>query len=418
MSHRRTFIMGLVLVLYACAAPAPPTPTPPPHPTATRPAEAPPTAPQPCGDGRCDAAEQAHPNRCPQDCVARTPSPVPIAAATPSPGAAAAPTAYLTFVVNVHDWVHHNQSAAAVQRLAALFARYGVRGDFYFTAPVARAYAEHHPDVVAYLRATGMTISYHVRAPHPLTAGFTGPLEGLTGPDLLQAVQDYETYRLDLTTGGLDRSQSGGYTYVAQVFGRPPVTVAASAGPPWREAARQVYATLGARVVVEEHEAGADPHQPFRFVQGLLVRPVDFSVTRVDLGQGRQNFWWNLLPSPQAETAHPVAQLQAGLADWQAQGYGRPPFVLAHIHDNNFYRRGSVAWGAYYYAIDAHGNKTTPLDPPFDLHASDPSTPRSAAEQAAIWQAYEDLVAYAAAHVQVITSVDLLPLAAAAGQQP
>ena len=373
-------------------------------------------AAHPCGDGRCDAVEQAHPGLCPEDCATSAPATVAVPGATASPAPTAAPTetplaspaGYITFVVNVHDWVHVDESAATVMRLADLFARYGVRGDFYFTAPVVHAYVDQYPEVIQRLQQTGMTISYHVRAPHPLTAGFSQPLEGLSGDELYQAIRDYETYRLDMTTGGLDRTQPGGYTYVARTFQTAPVAVAGSAGPQYMETAYRVYTDLGALMVVLNHESGTSIEQPFQYVQGLLARPVDFSVTRVDLGEGKQNFWWNLVTGPQAAAYQPVNLLQQGLAAWQAADYPRPPFVLAHIHENNFYRSGSVAWGSFYYNIDQRGNKTDPLAPPFDLSAPDPSTPRSAAEQEAIWQAYEGMVAYAATHLQVVTSIDIV----------
>ncbi|HEY57783.1 MAG TPA: hypothetical protein G4O04_04505 [Anaerolineae bacterium] len=63
-----------------------------------------------------------------------------VAQPTPTPPTAA-PEGYLTFVVNVHGWVHVEQNAATLLRLIDLFQRYGVRGGFYLTAPVARAYA-------------------------------------------------------------------------------------------------------------------------------------------------------------------------------------------------------------------------------------------------------------------------------------
>ena len=45
--------------------------------------------------------------------------------------------------------------------------------------------------------------------------------------------------------------------------------------------------------------------------------------------------------------------------------------------------------------------------------APDPSQLRPTTEQEAIWAAYEALVAYAAAHLDVVTSGDLVHLAAA-----
>lgn len=322
------------------------------------------------------------------------------------------PRGYITFAVNVHDWVHSDESAETLLRLIDIFEKYGVRGDFYLTAPVTREYVEKYPEVIQRLKESGMTISYHVRAPHPLVSGFGAPLEGLEGEALLQAIRDYETYRLDMTTGGLDRSQPGGYAYVAEVFGVKPVVASASGGTPQvASAARQVYAEMGAQMTVIYHESGLDIEQPFEYVDGLLVRPVDFSATRVTLENGKQNFWWNLMSSKYAAEADPVNLIQNGLAEWEAQAYPRPPFIIAHIHENNFYRSGSAAWGSYYYEIDSRGNKTDPLSPPFDLNAPDPSTPRSPDEQEAIWQAYEAMVAWAAENLQVVTSEDIVQMA-------
>jgi len=42
---------------------------------------------------------------------------------------------YITFAVNVHDFVNVDESADTVLRLVDLFARYGVRGDFHLTGP-------------------------------------------------------------------------------------------------------------------------------------------------------------------------------------------------------------------------------------------------------------------------------------------
>ncbi len=381
-------------ILAACAptggaAPGPPTKGGPP----TRPVRPRPTA-------------ASTPSRPTLEPVRATPTASP---STPTP---TRPRAYLTFALNVHDWVHHDESAATLLRWIDLLERYGVRGDVYLTAPVVRAYQEDHPEVIERLRASDMTISYHVRAPHPLVPGFGQVLEGLEGEALRQVLRDYETYRLDLATGGLDRSASGGYVYVAQVFGRPPVVASAAGGSPRvASAARRVYAELGARMTVLYHEEGTDPANPFVYVDGLLVRPSDFSVTRVTLGNGGQNFWWNLTTSPRADRFHPVRLLEEGLTAWEEKGYGRPPFVTALIHENNFSRSGSAAWGSFYYEIDARGNKTTPLSPPFDLRAPDPSTPRSPEEQEAIWAAYEALVAYAAEHLAVVTSEDLVEMA-------
>lgn len=219
-------------------------------------------------------------------------------------------------------------------------------------------------------------------------------------------MRDYETYRLDLTTGDLQRDQSGGYTYVAKVFGRQPVVVSPQSGDPRvRAAALKVYAEMGARMAVLYHESGTKPEQPFEWSHGLLARPSDFSVTRWALpGEPRESFWWNRLDSPQAAEFNPTTYLKKRLADWSGS---RPPFITALIHENNFYRFGPEAWQFVY--TDPQTRR--PLNPPYDLNAPDRSRPRAPEEQERIWQAYEELVAYAAAHLRVVTSEDIVAMA-------
>lgn len=344
------------------------------------------------------------------------------ASAGNSPSAASQPIAanpeaavsegYISFVINVHDWMHTGESADTLLRLVDLFEKYGVRGDFYFTAPVVEKYVQERPDLIERLKNSNMTISYHVRPPHPLYTGFDQRLQGLSDEQLRQTLLDYETYALDLSTGNLDRSRPGGYTYVAQVFGRKPVVASPlSSNPRLKSAALQIYAGLGAQMAIMYHEEGTNPAQPFDYIQGLLIRPSDFSITRVTAVNGAENFWWNYMSAPDATRYDPTRMLQAALETWQKQGYGRAPFITSLIHENNFYRSGPEAWTSVYYSLE-HGKKSQPLTPPFNLDAADPSTLRSAADQAAIWQAYEALVAYASRHLRVVTSEDILQLAA------
>ena len=55
-----------------------------------------------------------------------------------------------------------------------------------------------------------------------------------------------------------------------------------------------------------------------------------------------------------------------------------------------------------------------PLQPPYNTKAPDRIELRDAANQEKIWKTYEELVAYAATHLSVITSADLVKMAAAA----
>lgn len=349
----------------------------------------------------------ATPSRGPQP-AAVTPLPAPSPAGGAAPPATAA---RITFAVNVHDWVNHDESAATLDRLCSIFADHGVRGDFSFTPEVTRVLAERHPATVERVIASGQGISYHVRPPHPLSSGFEAPLRGLTGAALDAAILEYETFALDLETGALDRSRPGGYRYVAEVFGTAPVTASPATGARGiAAAARRVYRQLGARVTVIEHESGTDIDDPYDDVDGLLARPVDFSVTRVTPIDGSDAFWWNLVARGAGEEYDPLHLLEIQLSAWEQANHPRPPFIISHIHENNLYRRGAEAWSGIYFAI-TNGQRGDPLPPPWNLAAPDPSTPRSAEEQARIWDAYGRLAAYAAEHLAVVTSGDIADFA-------
>jgi glycerophosphoryl diester phosphodiesterase len=304
---------------------------------------------------------------------------------------------FITFAVNVHDWPHLEESAATVLRLIGIFEKHKVRGDFYFTPQIVEHYAQKRPDVIERIKQSGMGVSYHLRPPHPTNAGFEGRLRDLDDSALAQTLRDYETYRLDPTTGELQRDKPGGYSYVAQVFGRKPVVVSPQARDPRiRAAALKVYAALGAKMVVAYHESGTKLEQPFEWIHGLLARPSDFSVTRLE----RDVFWWN------APGSDPVALLQRQLAEWHGS---RPPFITALIHENDFSREGGPGWNAIYYA--GEGPRSRPKRPPFDLNTPDRSRPRSAEAREKIWKAYEGLVAYAATNLRVVTSEAIVALA-------
>ena len=352
------------------------------------------------------AACQA-PTAPPQRQARPSPSPTVQAASSPLP-----PRGYITFAVNCHEWTQPEASAATVERLIELFERYGVRGDFYLTAPLVHAYEEEAPQIIARLRDSGMTISYHVRPPHPLCKGFDRALTGLDAEARYRLLWDYEHNRLDLRTGGLDRSQAGGYTYVAQCFGRLPVVASvASAHPQNRATAERLFADLGARMTVHYHTGGSDPDRPFVVQNGLLIRPSDFGVVEVSRPDGTTASWWDCVAEDR-EHCSPLPQMMEQLEAWEASGHERLPFITMPIHENDFFEQ-EVGWGAIYYC-ETEGEKSRPCTPPYDL-TNVPHTPRSQAEEEAIWSAYEALVAYAAQELEVVTSEDVVRMAEEAG---
>lgn len=327
---------------------------------------------------------------------------------TNSAGARATERGYMTFAVNTHDWPHVDESAATVLRLIGIFEKHLVRGDFYFTPQIVEHYEQKRPDVIQRLKQSGMGISYHVRPPHPTYGGFDQRLRNLDNAALLQTLRDYETYRLDPATGELQRDKAGGYRYVAKVFGRAPVVVSPQCRDPRvRAAALKVYAELGAKMVVAYHESGTKIDQPFEWSHELLARPSDFSITRWAVSTSREGlFWWNMLDTSRAAEFNPTVRLKSQLAAWHGS---RAPFITALIHENDFSREGGPGWSGIYFT--GAGRNAHPKSAPFDLDAPDLSRPRSPAAREKIWSAYEELVAYAAAHLRVVTAEDIVKLA-------
>ena len=112
---------------------------------------------------------------------------------------------------------------------------------------------------------------------------------------------------------------------------------------------------------------------------------------------------------PNAEEYNPTKMLESQLAEWESQDYGRAPFITSLIHENNYYRSGAESWTSIYFEMEG-SKKSNPLSPPFDLNAPDPSRPRTEDDKTAIFAAYEELVSYAAGHLSVVTSEDILEM--------
>ncbi len=326
-----------------------------------------------------------------------TPAPTPSTSAKPN---AATKRGYITFVINVHEWGHVDESAAILDDLCALYTAHGVKGDFYVTSVMADKLAASHPDTVTAMKAHG--ISYHVRPPQPLYEGFDSAFKALSGDALISAVRDFETYGQSLATGEIDRSRSGGYTRVKEVFGKAPCAVSAqNSNQTIVAAAASVWKAMGARMILAFHEGQSDPDNPLVQKDGLLVRPSHFKLTHVDAAE--KVFWWNAVSAGQG--GDPTEALKAQLDAWN---HPKLPYAAALIHENNFYRAGPESWTSIYYADKT---KTVVQAPPYDLTATEWGKARDSASKEAIWSAYSALVAYCAENLNVVTSEDIVALA-------
>lgn len=304
---------------------------------------------------------------------------------------------YITFVINVHEWGHVEGSAEILTNLARLYTKFGVKGEFYVTAPMADRLANKYPDTVAAMKTHG--ISYHVRPPHPLYTGFDAELKAKTGDDLTNMIKDFETYGQNLTTGALDKSRSGGYTRVKEVFGKAPCAVSAqNENTKILTAAAAVYKSLGAKMLVAFHEGESDPDNPLVNKYNLLARPSHLKLTH----STGDEFWWNTVAS--GKGGDPTDHLKEQLDAWQ---HSKLPYAVAIVHENNFYRYGPESWTSVYFKDK---EKKTMATSPYNLDAEEWGKSRDEDARKTIWSAYRKLVEYCAENLNVVTSEDIVKL--------
>lgn len=303
----------------------------------------------------------------------------------------------ITFVINVHDWYYIDQSAATVDRLLTLFEKYNVKAEFYMTESVFRKYEEEHPEVLQRLLADNMTISYHLRAPHPVPflSNYSEALQELSYDQLVAALMNYETHALDLTTGDYDSSKEGGYAYITKKIGyAPPVAGLNAKSEVLRKAELEVLHKLGLQMYVRRHLGDSLEMTSL----GILSRPSPFG-----LQDANKIFSWFYAGSSQIaeRTVDPYREtINPSLVFQNASGYG-----VVLVHDDDFFA-SHAGWSQVYWKnLDNPKQKKAP----YTLTSSDGNiTFYSEEERARMWENYETLVAYAVSHFDVVTSRDII----------
>ena len=85
-----------------------------------------------------------------------------------------------------------------------------------------------------------------------------------------------------------------------------------------------------------------------------------------------------------------------------------PIYVNIKFHENNFYSNGTTWWPVFY----EDAQKTQPLDPPFDLDASEGVVGFKPPEiQSNLWALYEGAVQYAVDHPERFRVINMTMLA-------
>jgi peptidoglycan/xylan/chitin deacetylase (PgdA/CDA1 family) len=288
--------------------------------------------------------------------------------------------AAVTFVVNCHDWYYHEESARSVNRLIDILTKHGVKGEFYFTAPLFQTYLDHHPETLQRLKDTDMVVSYHLRAPHPVArrSEVAAKLGKMTREEALAELMLYETRRMDMSTGKVDASAPGGYQLLVDYLGYPPPSLGLNAiTPEMRDLELEVLKELGARMFVRKHSGDSLAMT----TQGLLARPSEWAVEKVDGA-----FWFD------QNRAFEPASVMGGKS-----GYG-----VVLVHENDFHA-DFPGWQQVY------GGRDERRRAPFDLQATDPDFERFSQEHIdQNWANWEAFVAYGAQHLRVVTSKDII----------
>lgn len=312
---------------------------------------------------------------------------------------------YLNFVVNAHDFTEPAQSCKTLMRAAHIFNKYGVGADFYFVEQLITNIVQFYPWFPDSLKILGMGINLHHRAPHILSfkSSYISSLTKKPLDTLVSVLDSYEKYRLDLVTGGYKTAFTGGYKSVSEIFDESPFTVSTGESGPTSNFGRAdliACKSMGAKGVLLFHEEGSDADYPLFYSQGLLVRPVDFSITRWTAGsQTEDEFWWEMIGTPDEPYYSPAAYLTSKM---NSINNTKLNFANAIIHETDFHYN-LPPWRACYYSDSM---STVPLQTPFDTsRTSFWIRTNSEQQEERLWSYYDSLVATAAGNPHIKTFI-------------
>jgi hypothetical protein len=292
---------------------------------------------------------------------------------------------YTIFSMNTHDWVFGEKSIETLNRVIDIHEQYSVPLNIHLTDPMVHLYVEEAPDLIQRLKTSEVVaIAEHLRPPSPLYTGFDhSNIIDLEEEALYNAILNYEEQRLDLTTGEtLD--EPGGFEYMTEVFGYPPLIVGHTTNQSYGETLSQIYEEKGALFAVthgKESNLGDMTH-------GLYTRPEHAEIKVYEHARETQS----------GEDIFDMAF--ETLDTLKIDG---PQFIGLKYHENNFYTTGTPWWPVYWEDED----KKVPLEPPYDLNAYEGIvTFKKMSLQEDHWELYESTVAYAAEHRNEVNPVN------------
>jgi len=320
---------------------------------------------------------------------------------------------HMNIVVNCHDFSQVQTSYTTLSRLFAIYRKYGLIADFYFTDMLAQRLERHKPGFLDSLRRAGMGINIHHRAPHALT--FRPSQRDAQNPqsqivslfragrtdEAFAECEKWERKRVNVSTGGLD-SAVGGYDFIEQKSGTKPVCVGFGISGNFDSdslAIASLYALkkVGLRATVDEHEGGADAVYPFMTTRGVLARPTDISVTRWAAGTApRDTFWWKMVLTPNADAYSPRRYLEQQIGTLNKSQLN---ICNAILHETDFSYDRPPFYSVYY--VEGTSGATNRV--PYDTNAFplDRVIPWSQVQKDAIWAKYDSLMQYISQHPNI-----------------
>lgn len=288
---------------------------------------------------------------------------------------------YTIVSLNVHDWVNPDESSATINKVIDLHEEYEIPVGIYITDPTFQNFVEmEDPLLNRLVESDYLELGYHFRPPYPAYSGFDNVgLSQMNEDELYELFMDYETQALDLETGELT-DEPGGLQYIIETLGEAPIVAG-------------LGSTMG-----KSREALANVFSDFGVIFTIARNGVDLGDTEYDFYLRPEHFDLKLYEkvnafSKEGTSAGEILEEATSQLVKADQG---PQVLGIKYHENNFYYTNTP----FAPCMWEDGDKSKPLDSPYDLDLCYDGTKgyalRTIADQKAHWDLYEATLAHLA----------------------
>lgn len=293
-----------------------------------------------------------------------------------------ADTRYTMFILNVHDWLLGDDSIETVNKVIDIHEQYEIPVNIYLTDPMVQLYVAEAPDLIERLKTSPyVTVSYHSRPSTPYYSDFDiVGLHELSDEEIYDKIMEYETHAIDLATG-LPTDEPGGYVYLTELMGYPPLTAAVfSEYKNVETQALKVYKDLGATFTLVHGKVSELGDKK----GGLYLRPEEIELKLYES---------KALSSKAKDVIEDAMTAYTGSTD-------KGIFMNIKFHEDNFYLNGTP----WIYNFYTGAQYSEPKETPFDIETVKVKE-KTDVEQEHIWELYEDGVAYVKEHATTMNPI-------------